>query len=65
MASRGKKWSDNATKTLIELWGEENIQIALSNAKTTKHSSAVYNSIWVSEVIFISYSMLYTVYCDH
>ena len=65
MASRGKKWSDNATKTLIELWGEENIQISLSSAKTTKHSSAVYNSIWVSEVMFISYSMMYTVYCDH
>ena len=40
-----------ATETLIELWGEESIQIALDNAKTTKHSCAVYNSIWVSELL--------------
>ena len=51
MASRGKRWSEIATETLIELWGEESIQIALDNAKTTKHSSAVYNSIWVSELL--------------
>ena len=51
MASHGKRWSEIAMETLIELWGEVSIQIALDNAKTTKHSRAVNNSIWVSELL--------------
>jgi hypothetical protein len=53
MASRGKQWSEIVSETLIELWGEENVRIALNNAKTSKHSSAIYNSIWVSDIKFI------------
>ena len=34
--SRGKTWTDEETKVLIDLWGEESIQIALDNAKTSR-----------------------------
>jgi hypothetical protein len=51
--TRGKTWSDEATKKLIELWGEETIQIALDNAKTSKQSSQIYKTLLASsEIIF-------------
>lgn len=46
--SRGKIWTDEETKVLIDLWGEEAIQVALDNAKTTRASSQVYKTLLVS-----------------
>jgi len=46
--TRGKTWSDEATKKLIEIWGEETIQLALDNSKTSKQSSQIYKSLLVS-----------------
>ena len=39
--TRGKIWTDKETKALIDLWGEEAIQIALDNAKTSRASGQV------------------------
>jgi hypothetical protein len=46
--SRGKIWTDEETKVLIDLWGEEDIQVALDNAKTSRASSQVYKTLLVS-----------------
>ena len=46
--SRGKVWTDKETKALIDLWGEEAIQIAVDNAKTSRASSQVYKTLLVS-----------------
>jgi hypothetical protein len=46
--NRGKLWSDDATKTLIKVWGEEAIQVTLDNCKSSKQSSEVYKSLLVS-----------------
>jgi translation initiation factor IF-1 len=46
--SRGKIWIDEETKVLIDLWGEEDIQVALDNAKTSRASSQVYKTLLVS-----------------
>ena len=43
--SRGKLWNDEATNMLIQLWGEETIQLALDNCKTSKQSGEVYKVI--------------------
>ena len=42
---RGIVWPDEATEVLIELWGEETIQIALENAKCAKETREVYRRI--------------------
>ncbi len=45
---RGKVWTDKETKALIDLWGEEAIQIALDNAKTSRALRQVYKTLLVS-----------------
>lgn len=51
-AYRGKTWSESVTRTLIQIWGDETIQIALSSCKSSKESSQVYKSLLVSSAIF-------------
>ena len=46
--SRVKLWPDEATRTLINLWSEETIQLSLENCKTSKETRQVYNTILVS-----------------
>lgn len=47
-AYRGKKWSEYATQCLIQIWGDETMQIALDSCKCSKESSQVYKSFLVS-----------------
>ena len=51
--SRGKTWTEEETKVLIDLWGEESIHIALDNAKTSRASSQVYKTLLVSWTVSI------------
>ena len=46
--NRGKMWSEEATRTLIELWSEETIQFSLENCKTSKETGQVYKTLLVS-----------------
>ena len=46
--NRGKLWSEEATRTRINLWSEETIQLSLENCKTSKETRQVYNTILVS-----------------
>ena len=41
-------WQDDATNFLIDVWGEEVIQLQLENCKTSKQTSKVYEAILVS-----------------
>ena len=45
--NRGIVWSDEATDILLELQGEETIQLALENAKYAKETREVYRRIMV------------------
>jgi hypothetical protein len=45
--SRGKLWSEEMTKFLIQSWGEETIQEALNNSKSSKQTRGIYDKILV------------------
>ena len=44
-------WPDEATVVLIELWGEEAIQLALDAAKCAKETRKVYQRITVCKLL--------------
>lgn len=46
--ARGKHWSEEATATLIDLWGKETVQLPFENSKSSKQSSQVFKSLLVS-----------------
>ena len=46
--NRGVVWQDDATNFLIDVWGEEVIQLQLENCKTSKQTSKVYEALLVS-----------------
>lgn len=48
--NRGVVWQDNATNFLIDVWGEEVIQLQLENCKTSKQTSKIYETILVSHL---------------
>ena len=50
--TRGKQWSDEATRCLIELWAEETIQISLDSCKTSGATSNIYKILLVSYFMF-------------
>jgi hypothetical protein len=45
--NRGILWPHEATSTLIELWGEETIQLSLENAKCSKETREIYRRVKV------------------
>ena len=45
--NRGIVWADEATEALIELWGEETIQLSLENAKCAKETREIYRRVKV------------------
>lgn len=47
-SNRGVLWSEDATKALISMWGEEDIQLSLENSKSSKETREVYRSVMVS-----------------
>ena len=47
-SNRGVLWTDDATNTLISIWGEENIRLSLENSKSSKETREVYRSVMVS-----------------
>ena len=49
--NRGIIWPDEATVVLIELWGEEAIQLALGAAKCAKETREVYRRITVCKLL--------------
>lgn len=49
--NRGIIWPDEATVVLIELWGEEAIQLALDAAKCAKETREVYRRITVCKLL--------------
>ena len=49
--NRGTIWPDEATVVLIELWGEEAIQLALDAAKCVKETHEVYQRITVCKLL--------------
>ena len=51
--NRGIIWPDEATFVLIELWGEETIQLALDAAKCAKETREVYRRITVLKLLEI------------
>ena len=48
--NRGVVWQDDATNFLIDVWGEEVIQLQLENCKTPKQTSKIYEAILVSQL---------------
>ena len=48
--NRGIVWEDEVVNILIDLWGEESIQIALENSKSAKETREVYRRIKVQLV---------------
>ena len=48
--NRGVVWQDDATNFLIDVWGEEVIQLQLENCKTSKQTSKIYEAILVSQL---------------
>lgn len=48
--NRGVVWQDDATNFLIDVWGEEVIQLQLENSKTSKQTSKIYEAILVSHL---------------
>jgi hypothetical protein len=46
--NRGKVWSNEATKTLLNLWCDEAIQVAFDQCKGSKETSKVYQRLLVS-----------------
>ena len=45
--NRGIVWPDEATSTLIELWGEETIQLSLENSECSKETREIYRRVKV------------------
>ena len=50
--SRGKTWCDDATRTLINLWSEETVQLSLENRKSSKEKRQVYNRLLIIWIVF-------------
>ena len=48
--NRDVVWQDDATNFLIDVWGEEVIQLQLENCKTSKQTSKIYEAILVSQL---------------
>jgi hypothetical protein len=46
--NRGKVWSNEATKTRLNLWCDEAIQVAFDQSKGSKETSKVYQRLLVS-----------------
>jgi hypothetical protein len=46
--NRGEVWSNEATKTLLNLWCDEAIQVAFDQSKGSKETSKVYQRLLVS-----------------
>ena len=43
--ARGKHWNEEATATLIDLWGKETVQLPFENSKSSKQSSQFFKSL--------------------
>ena len=43
--NRGVVWQDDATNLLIDVWGEEVIQLQLENCKTSKHEAILVSQL--------------------
>lgn len=59
-------WPDEATRTLINLWSEEAIQVSLDSAKASKDIAKIYQVLLVSirnnnhidTLIYINFKLL-------
>lgn len=56
--NRGKQWSEAATMSLIDMWGQETVQVAFDSSKSSKQSSAIYKSLLVSRLVQVSSTWL-------
>lgn len=52
--NRGIVWADEATEALIELWGEETIQLSLENVcQSAKETREIYRRVKVFQQFII------------
>ncbi len=60
--NRGVVWQEDATNFLIDVWGEEFLQLQLENCKTLKQTSKFYEAILVSHLYIFTYLCILYIY---